>query len=131
MTQTIMPAVPVCPVSIMSATVREGAVVTRRNPRESATESDDDRPSLSVEDEVRATLDDAPEISAAHRALVATALTLARKLDDGAGMATAAVAKELRATLDAILKEAGDDDDGLDGFVNGLGLPTAGVSPLG
>jgi hypothetical protein len=115
----------------MVATLREGAVVTRRNPRGSAPESDDDRPSLSVEEEVRATLDDAPEISAAHRALVATALTLARKLDDGAGMATAAVAKELRATLDAILKEASDDDDGLDGFVNGLGLPTAGVSPFG
>jgi hypothetical protein len=105
--------------------------VTRRNPRESATESDDDRPSLSVEAAVRATLDEAPEISVAHRALAATALTLARKLDDGAGMATAAVAKELRATLDAILKEAGNDDDGLDGFVNGLGLPAAGVSPFG
>lgn len=115
----------------MPATVREGAAVTRRNPRESTTESDDARPSLSVEDEVRATLDDAPEISVAHRALVATALTLARKLDDGAGMATAAVAKELRATLDAILKEAEQDDDGLDNFVNSLGLPTAGVSPFG
>jgi hypothetical protein len=115
----------------MAATVREGAAMTRRNPRGSDTESDDDRPSLSVEDAVRATLDDVPEVSVAHRALVATALTLARKLDDGAGMATAAVAKELRATLDAILKEASDDDDGLDNFVNGLGLPTSGVSPFG
>jgi hypothetical protein len=111
--------------------VREGAAVTRRNPRKSVAENDDLRPSLSVEDEVRATLDDAHEVSIAHRALVATALTLARKLDDGAGMATAAVAKELRATLDAILKEADDDDDGLDSFVNGLGLPTSGVSPFG
>jgi hypothetical protein len=42
-------------------------------------------------------------------------------------MATAAVAKELRATLDAILRGAEDDDDGLDNFVNGLGLP----SPMG
>lgn len=101
--------------------------MTRRNLPRSDTDRDDDRPSLSVEDEVRATLADAPEVSVAHRALVATALTLARKLDDGAGMATAAVAKELRATLDAILKEADDDDDGLDSFVNGLGLP----APMG
>lgn len=105
--------------------------MTRRNPPQSVTERDDERPSLSVEDAVRATLADAPETSIAHRALVATALTLARKLDDGAGMATAAVAKELRATLDAILREASDDDDGLDSFVNGLGLPTSGVSPFG
>ena len=91
------------------------------------TRSDDNRPSLSVEDEVRATLADVPAISLGHRALVATAYTLARKLDDGAGMATAAVAKELRATLDAILKEAESEDDGLDSFVNGLGLP----SPVG
>lgn len=103
----------------------------RRGSPPNATPRDDDRPLLSVEDEVRATVEDAPEISVAHRALVATALTLARKLDDGAGMATAAVAKELRATLDAILKEASDDDDGLDNFVNGLGLPTSGVSPFG
>jgi hypothetical protein len=75
---------------------------------------------------VRDTLDDVPEVSVAHRALVATALTLARKLDDGAGMATAAVAKELRATLAEILREAGEDD-GLDSFVNGLGLP----APMG
>lgn len=126
-----MSAQPSRAVLITLATVREGVAVTRRDTSESAAESDDERPLLSVEDEVRATLDEAPETSVAHRALVATALTLARKLDDGAGMATAAVAKELRATLDAILKEADDDDDGLDGFVNALGLPTSGVSPFG
>lgn len=105
--------------------------MTKRDQAKVVTDSDDDRPSLSVEAEVRAALADVPEIRPGHRALVATALTLARKLDDGAGMATAAVAKELRATLDAILKEADDDDDGLDSFVNGLGLPAPlGNSPL-
>lgn len=91
-----------------------------------------DRPYLSVEDSVRQTLADAPPLSPAHEALVATALTLARKLDDGAGMATAAVAKELRATLDAILAVSQNDDDNeLDEFVNGLGLPSpVGHSPL-
>jgi hypothetical protein len=84
-------------------------------------------PSLSVEAAVRENLADAPPNSPAHVALIATAITLARKLDEGAGMATAAVAKELRATLDAILRGADDDDDGLDSFVNGLGLP----SPMG
>jgi hypothetical protein len=105
--------------------------MARRAEKPQVTEGDDERPSLSVEDAVRASLEVAPEIRPGHGALVATALTLARKLDDGAGMATAAVAKELRATLDAILKEASDDDDGLDSFVNGLGLPTSGVSPFG
>lgn len=84
-------------------------------------------PVLSVESAVRDNLADVPQNSPAHVALVATAITLARKLDEGAGMATAAVAKELRATLDAILRGADDEDDGLDNFVNGLGLP----SPMG
>jgi hypothetical protein len=84
-------------------------------------------PPLSVEAAVRENVADAPPTSPAHVALIATAITLARKLDEGAGMATAAVAKELRATLDAILRGAEDDDDGLDNFVNGLGLP----SPMG
>lgn len=86
---------------------------------------------LSVEQAVRDNLADVAPNSPAHVALVATAITLARKLDEGAGMATAAVAKELRATMDAILRGADDDDDGLDNFVNGLGLPSAmGHSPF-
>jgi hypothetical protein len=86
---------------------------------------------LSVEAAVRDNLADVPQNSPAHIALVATAITLARKLDEGAGMATAAVAKELRATLDAILRGAEEDDDGLDSFVNGLGLPAPmGQSPF-
>lgn len=84
----------------------------------------DDRPELSVEAAVGSVLADAPMISPAHDALVAIALTLARKLDDGAGMATAAVASELRQTLDDLLKEADDgDDDGLSGFLAGLSAP--------
>ena len=47
-----------------------------------------------------------------HAALAATAMTLARQLDEGAGMAAAAIARELRVTLDAIRNGgAGDDDD--------------------
>jgi hypothetical protein len=103
--------------------------MTERNKRRNraAPELRDELPPLSVETAVRENLADAPQNSPAHVALIATAITLARKLDEGAGMATAAVAKELRATLDAILKGADDDDDGLDSFVNGLGLP----SPMG
>lgn len=40
-----------------------------------------------------------------------TAYSLARKLDNDAGMATAAVARELRAYVEMIEKAAGDDDD--------------------
>lgn len=102
--------------------------MTQRGKPRSNTQRDepvgDDRPSLSVEDAVRSTLADAEAVTSAHVALVATALTLARKLDDGAGMATAAVARELRSTLDAILKGAEtDDDDAFNGFLVGLSSP--------
>lgn len=83
---------------------------------------------LSVERAVREQLADAPTNHPAHHALVATAITLARKLDEGAGMATAAVAKELRATLDAILARPDTEDDDLDAFVNSLGTPSMGPS---
>lgn len=43
-------------------------------------------------------------------ALGQLALTLARNLDDGAGMAAAAIAKELRATLSALAKEPDEPD---------------------
>lgn len=78
---------------------------------------------LSVEEDVRSTLSGAAEVTPAHRALVAVALTLARKLDEDAGMATAAVARELRLTLDAILGGPDDDDDGFAAFVDGLRAP--------
>jgi hypothetical protein len=50
------------------------------------------------------------------------ALTLADQLDAGAGMATAAVSKELRATLRE-LEEAGGDDDEFDRFLAGMSGP--------
>jgi hypothetical protein len=96
--------------------------VARRPPADPAPERDD-LPALSVEAAVRETVADLPPTSPAHAALVATALTLARKLDEGAGLATAAVARELRSTLDVLTKTEGDDDDELAGFVNSLSSP--------
>jgi hypothetical protein len=58
------------------------------------------------------TLRDLERVSAAHDALSASALVLARTLDEGAGMAAAAVARELRSTLTALAEggKAGDAD---------------------
>lgn len=55
--------------------------------------------------------------------LPALALVLARQLDDGAGLAFAAVARELRAVLDSLRpgKEVGDDD--FDRFLADLSAP--------
>ncbi len=51
-------------------------------------------------------------LDAYDEALARLALTLADYLDEGAGMATAAVSKELRATLAALTaKEVIDNDD--------------------
>ena len=50
------------------------------------------------------------------------ALTLADVLDAGAGMATAAVSKELRATLRE-LEEGGGGEDDYDRFLAGLSGP--------
>src|SRR5262249_18497425 len=52
------------------------------------------------------------------------ALTLARALDEGAGLATAAVARELRATMTELAKGV-TRDDGPDPFAElaALGLP--------
>jgi hypothetical protein len=49
------------------------------------------------------------DLAGIQRSLAETAYRLARTLDDGAGLATAAVARELRATLIS-LKEAGKGD---------------------
>lgn len=51
-------------------------------------------------------------------ALATLALTLAAALDGGAGMATAAVARELRATLDKLTESSHVDDD--DDWVAGV-----------
>ena len=55
--------------------------------------------------------------------LAATALILARTLDDGAGLATAAVARELRATLLALAAGGGGDDDGTQTLLAELSTP--------
>lgn len=44
-------------------------------------------------------------------AFAGVALTLAGYLDEGAGMATAAVARELRATVEALTSDGGDAAD--------------------
>jgi len=51
------------------------------------------------------------ELSGVQPALAESAFTLARALDEGAGLATAAVARELRATLEALAKGSDDDSD--------------------
>lgn len=57
-------------------------------------------------------------------ALAQLAKTLAGQLDDGVGMATAAVSKELRATLAELEGEdAGDDDDSFSQWEHQLGSP--------
>jgi hypothetical protein len=56
-------------------------------------------------------------------ALGTLALTLASALDEGAGMATAAVSKELRATLAALTRKETDVDD--DDPIFGADLPTS------
>ena len=52
-----------------------------------------------------------------HQALGQLALTLAETLDNGAGMATAAVSRELRATLATLtaMTPKGDEDDDIFG----------------
>ena len=55
--------------------------------------------------------------------LAAAALILARTLDDGAGLATAAVARELRATLLALAGTGGGDDDGTQALLAELSAP--------
>lgn len=55
--------------------------------------------------------------------LAAVADTLARTLDAGAGLATAAVASELRATLLALAGTDGGDDDGTQSLLAELSAP--------
>jgi hypothetical protein len=67
-----------------------------------------------------------PELPPGLSNLAEAALTLARTLDDGAGLATAAVARELRATMTELAKGVTRDDGGPDPFaelVAGLAQP--------
>lgn len=64
-------------------------------------------PTTNVE-AVRAVLDGrGDDVSALDGALGALAMTLAAQLDAGAGMATAAVSKELRAVLETLVGKGG------------------------
>jgi hypothetical protein len=54
--------------------------------------------------------------------LAESALVLARTLDEGAGLAVAAVARELRATMES-LRPVEEDHDDLDRFLAGLSTP--------
>ena len=77
-----------------------------------------------VELAVKRTLRDAEQVHAAHDGLAAVAVVLARALDRDAGLATAAVARELRAVLTALTEAgSGGDDDGFDGLIARLSAP--------
>jgi hypothetical protein len=69
-----------------------------------------------------------PRLDKPDAALMALALTLAETLDGGAGMATAAVARELRATLAALTPEAKVDDDGFAALIEQLRAPVGDAS---
>jgi hypothetical protein len=59
-----------------------------------------------------------------QRSLAEAAYVLARSLDEGAGMSAAAINRELRATLDDLVKgAAGDDDDDLAGLATAVDGP--------
>jgi hypothetical protein len=73
-------------------------------------DEDGDGVGCDVERTVRADLRGLGELTGVRPTLAATAITLARQLDAGGGMATAAIARELRETLRA-LTEASEDDD--------------------
>ena len=69
-----------------------------------------------------------PRLDKPDAALMALALTLAETLDSGAGMATAAVARELRATLAALTPEAKVDEDGFAALIEQLRAPVGDAS---
>ncbi|MCP2339178.1 hypothetical protein [Actinomadura rupiterrae] len=77
-----------------------------------------------VESAVSRTLAGLEEVSPLHEGLTALSRVLARKLDNDAGMATAAVARELRSTLEALADAGGDgDSDALADLVAHLSSP--------
>jgi hypothetical protein len=55
--------------------------------------------------------------------LAASAMVLAITLDDGAGLAVAAVAREHRALVAALSSQIEVVSDGFDDFLNGLSTP--------
>ncbi len=80
-----------------------------------------------VETAVRGDVDALEVVGSVARSLAATAFNLARKLDTDAGMATAAVARELRETLKALAEAAGDDDES--GLISELSAAVGDAAP--
>ncbi|WP_068925008.1 hypothetical protein [Planobispora rosea] len=80
-----------------------------------------------VETAVRGDVEAMELIGPTARSLAETAYNLARKLDTDAGMATAAVARELRETLKALAEAAGDDDESA--LLDQLSTPVGNASP--
>jgi predicted DCC family thiol-disulfide oxidoreductase YuxK len=86
-----------------------------------------------VEQQVAATLADIDQVSPLHDALCELCLSLARSLDLRAhshtgqdGMATAALARELRSTLELVVKGEGDgDSDAINKLLAHLGAPVS------
>lgn len=64
-----------------------------------------------IESAARADVDKLASEHPAAAVLEATVFELAHVLDQGAGMAAAAVARELRTTVGDLAKSGGDDDD--------------------
>lgn len=86
-----------------------------------------------VETAVAETLDELERASAVHDALLQMCLSLARAIDLRAqsksgqdGMATAALARELRSTLELLLKGDGDDSSSaVDKLLEHFGTPVS------
>ena len=84
-----------------------------------------------VESAVRATLAELAVVSPVHGALAETALSLARSMDmraplvsAQAGLASAALARELRSTLEVLAKGVDDDtSDSIDQLIAHLSAP--------
>ena len=66
----------------------------------------------------------------AHEALAASALVLARALDEGAGLATAAVARQHAAILTALAEGGGgDSNDAVADLLARMSAPVGDASP--
>lgn len=89
----------------------------RRGASTPAKPRDPQRVQGQLERKVRADLRGAEKMSPAFDSLAQLAFTLAQQLDDGAGMATAAISKELRATLNQLVGGSDDVDAELKLFV--------------
>lgn len=63
------------------------------------------------------------DLTGVQGSLAETAYTLARQLDEGAGMGTASVARELRLVLAEISRGPRNDDDPTSQVIAGLGIP--------